>query len=214
MAKTRIVLVRHGQSEGNLIRSFLGHTDLALTELGHEQAELTACYLDSTNIDVLYASDLKRAWQTAEHIAEHQNLSIISDPIMREIYAGEWENRLFNDIEVEYKSDYDVWKTNIGMSRCTGGESFQELYARIIPEIQRIAALNDGLTVCIATHATPIRCARLKAHNYPFDRAAELGWTKNASVTVLDVIDGEFFIVNEHQYEHLSQAVTELPKNV
>ena len=74
MAKCRIIFVRHGQSEGNLVRSFLGHTDLPLTELGHKQAEATAEYLKDTDIDIIYASDLKRAWQTAEHIAEKKEL--------------------------------------------------------------------------------------------------------------------------------------------
>ena len=214
MSKCRIVLVRHGQSEGNLVRSFLGHTDLPLTELGHRQAECTAKFLEGMEIDMLYASDLKRAWQTAEHIAEHKELCIIADPTLREIYAGKWENELFDELPKKYGDDFSVWLNNIGLSRCTDGESFVELYNRIIPEIQRIAELNDGLTVCIATHATPIRCVRLKAHGYGFERAKELGWTSNASVTVVDVENGEFSIVHEHLYEHLGEIATGLPRTV
>ena len=214
MSKCRIILVRHGQSEGNLVRSFLGHTDLPLTELGHKQAEKTAEYLDGTDIDIIYASDLKRAWQTAEHIAERQGLSIIANPKLREIYAGKWENELFDELGKKYSEDYELWRNDIGNSRCTEGESFKELYERIIAEISRIADTSDGLTVCIATHATPIRCVRLKAHGYGFDRAKELGWTCNASVTVVDVVDGEFSFVSEHQYEHLGDLATGLPRNV
>ena len=102
MAKCRIIFVRHGQSEGNLVRSFLGHTDLPLTELGHKQAEATAEYLKDTDIDIIYASDLKRAWQTAEHIAEKKELSIIADPTLREIFAGEWENQLFVELPEKF----------------------------------------------------------------------------------------------------------------
>lgn len=214
MAKCRILLVRHGQSEGNLVRSFLGHTDLNLTELGHLQAEKTAEFLDSYDIDMLYASDLQRAWQTAEHIANRKNLSIIADPTLREIYAGKWENELFDVLPVKYPEDFSVWLNDIGNARCTGGESFVELYNRIIPEIQRIAKINDGLTVCIATHATPIRCIRLNAHGYGFDRAKDLGWTCNASVTEIEVEDGKITIVNEHLYEHLGEIATGLPRNV
>ena len=214
MGKCRLYLVRHGQSEGNLVRSFLGHTDLPLTELGHIQAEKTAQFLDDVNIDVLYASDLKRAYMTAEHIAEHQNLSIIADPVMREIYAGEWENVRFDDLQVNFAQDFKVWLEDIGSSRCTGGESFVELYNRIIPELKRIAEVNDGLNVCIATHATPIRCARLEAFGYGFEKAAQIGWTVNASVTVIDIIDGEFLLVEDNLYGHLGDSVTGLPRNV
>ena len=214
MGKCRIVLVRHGQSEGNFVRAFLGHTDLPLTELGHRQAEATAKYVERYNIDMLYASDLKRAWQTAEHIAEHNQLSIIADQKLREIYAGEWEGRYVEDLAKEFSDDYSVWLNDIGNSRCTAGESFRGLYSRIICEVQRIAELNEGLTVCIATHATPIRCVRLKTHGYDFDRAKELGWTCNASVTVVDVENGEFSFVDEHHYEHLGDIVTGLPRNI
>ena len=214
MGRCRIVLVRHAQSEGNFTRSFLGHTDLPITELGHKQAKLTAKYLKEYNIDILYASDLKRAWQTAEHIAEYNQLSMIADQKLREIYAGKWEGQRVDDLCVKYSEDYSVWLSDIGNSRCTGGESFKELYARIIPEIQRIAELNEGLTVCVVTHATPIRCVRLKAHGFDFDKAKDLGWTSNASVTVIDVEDGEFKFVTEHQYEHLGDTVTGLPRNV
>ena len=214
MGKCRIILVRHGQSMGNLVHSFLGHTDLPLTELGHAQAEKTAEFLSDYDIDVLYSSDLQRAYMTAEHIANKKGLSIIADPQMREIYAGEWENMLFEDIQNNYSNEFTIWRNDIGSSRCNGGESFVELYDRIIPEVTRIAGQNEGLTVCIATHATPIRCVRLKAHGYSFDRARELGWTQNASVTIVDVEDGQFSIVCDHIYEHLSDVATALPSNV
>ncbi len=214
MSKCRIILVRHGQSMGNLVHSFLGHTDLPLTELGHAQAEKTAELLLDYNIDVLYSSDLQRAYMTAEHIADKKGLSIIADPQMREIYAGEWENMLFSDIESKYPKEFAVWRNDIGSARCNGGESFTELYDRIIKEVTRIAEQNDGLTVCIATHATPIRCVRLKAHGFDFDKAKDLGWTQNASVTIVDFEDGKFKAVCDHIYEHLNDVATTLPSNV
>ena len=59
MAECRFIIERHGQSMGNLVRSFLGHTDLPLSELGHLQAAKTAEYLKDENIDVIISSDLK-----------------------------------------------------------------------------------------------------------------------------------------------------------
>lgn len=214
MAKCRLILVRHGESEGNKRHSFLGHTDLPLTEKGHMQAEAAANYFEKIPIDVIYSSDLQRAYMTAEHIAEKKGLGIIADSNMREIYAGEWENQLFEDIAVNFKKDFDVWKNDIGESRCTGGESFKELYDRIISELTRIAELNDGLTVCVATHATPIRCARLKAHGYGFEKAKELGWTMNASATVIDVENGEFKLIYEHITEYLEGIITAVPTQI
>ena len=214
MSKCRVILVRHGQSEGNLHHQFLGHTDLELTELGHKQAELTAAQLDDTDIDIIYASDLKRAWQTAEHIADRKQLSIIADSQLREVYAGKWEGLEFESIYKEYREDFSVWLENIGFSRCTGGESFIELYERVICELNRIAELNDGMTVCIATHATPIRCARLKAFEYGFDKAKDIGWTNNASITTIDIEDGKFTMILDNYHEHMGVLDTKLPSNV
>ncbi len=214
MSKCRLILVRHGESEGNKRRSFLGHTDLPITELGHMQAEAAAKYLDNTHIDIIYSSDLLRAYMTAEHIASRKDMSIIANPRLREIYAGEWEDMLFDDIQVKYPEDYYIWRNDIGSVRCTGGESFVELYNRIIPELARIAEESDGLTVCIATHATPIRCARLKAHGLGFECAKDIHWTMNASITVIDVENGEFKIVNDQICDYLDGIGTVLPKNV
>lgn len=214
MGKCRIYLVRHGESEGNKRRSFLGHTDLPITELGHRQAEAAAEYLKDVPFDAIYSSDLLRAYMTAEHIAEKKDMSIIADPMMREIYAGEWEDQLFDDLLVKFEKDFSVWKNDIGASRCTGGESFVELYNRIIPEITRIARENEGQTICIATHATPIRCARLKAYGYGFDKAKDIGWTMNASTTVIDVANGEFTIVEDQITSYLDGIGTVLPKTV
>lgn len=214
MGKCRFILVRHGQSEGNLSRSFLGHTDLELTELGHKQAEMTGELLKNERIDVIYSSDLKRAWSTAEHIASKKELSIIADASLREIFAGEWENRTFKDIDVEFTEDYRVWKEDTGNARPTGGESVKELSERIIGELLRISEMYDGEVVCITTHATPIKVACTKAMGLPVERANEVDWVSNASVTVIDVEDGKFSLLKLGYNEHLGELSTSLPKSV
>ena len=214
MSKCRLILVRHGQSEGNFRREFLGHTDLDITELGHMQAEKTAQYLENKKIDVIYSSDLKRAWSTAEHIAKKKDLSIIADAELREIYAGKWDGMKGADIETQYAEDYKVWKEDIGNAVPTGGESVKALYERIINELLRISKLYEGLTVCIATHATPIRMACVKAKGLPICLAKDVKWVSNASVTIIDVENGIFTLIKEGYDEHLGELVSALPKNV
>lgn len=214
MAKCRLYFVRHGQSEGNLHHQFLGHTDLPLTDLGHVQAQLAGEYLADKNIDIIYASDLKRAWQTAEHISEKLGLSIIADGKLREIYAGDWEGLEFEKLEAQYRDDFMKWREDIGYSRCTNGESFIEIYSRITAEVTRLAQECDGMTVCIATHATPIRCMRLLSMGLGFEKAKDIGWTSNASITAIDYSDGKFSIAIDDYNDHLGQLSTKLPKNV
>ena len=61
----KIIIIRHGQSIGNLKRIYLGHTNLGLSELGAEQAEIAARYFKNEKISAIYSSDLDRAYYTA-----------------------------------------------------------------------------------------------------------------------------------------------------
>ncbi len=209
MERCRFLLIRHGESEGNYKQMFLGHTDLDLTELGHRQAEATAELLKDVEIDAIYASDLKRAWQTGEHIAERHGLSIIADTQFREVYAGEWEGMKYSDIQAKYPEEFKYWRTSLGKAYCVGGESAREVFARVKAEILRLAPMYAGKTVCIATHATPVRVLRTAALGLDFDTAMPVG-PANASVTVIDVTAGELTLLSDGYSEHLS-GISTLP---
>ena len=99
---THIFLVRHGQSIGNEKREFLGHTDKDLSSLGYEQAARTAEFLAYEDIDVVYSSDLIRAYNTAIPHADMRNLKVIPEKALREIFAGKWEGMRVEDIISEY----------------------------------------------------------------------------------------------------------------
>lgn len=85
----RLLVVRHGQSEADILRVCEGQADFSLTKLGHEQAESIAEYLSKNyEVDRIYASTLKRAMQTAEHISKKTNLQVIPEDKLREFDNG------------------------------------------------------------------------------------------------------------------------------
>ena len=88
---TKLLLLRHGESVANRQHIFASHLLYPLTERSHDQARQTALYLQNKKIDCIYSSDLPRAYETAEHIAEYFSLPIRTHTGLREIYAGEWE---------------------------------------------------------------------------------------------------------------------------
>jgi len=215
MSTTHIYIVRHGQSEGNLHNAFLGHTDLDLTELGHKQAELTADYLDNISFDAIYSSDLLRAYNTGKHTADRKGLPIIKSERLREIFAGEWENKTFDALEREYYDDFTVtWKKDIGHARCTGGESVEELQNRFVPEVERIAKENEGKTIAIFTHATPIRVLKAAIDGISLDELMQVPWAGNASVTHVVVEDGKFSITEYGVNHFLGEFATVLSQKV
>ena len=123
--RVKIIIIRHGQSLGNMNRIFLGHTDLDLSDLGYRQALATAEYLKDENLDEIHSSDLIRAFNTALPHGKMRNLPIISNKNLREAYVGEWENMNVDDILAKWGREVfvDQWKNNFGCFTFPGGES-------------------------------------------------------------------------------------------
>lgn len=184
---TRLVLVRHGQSEANEGAWFAGWSDPALTPRGRAQAAACGVYLAESGMHIThaYCSPLRRAAETAVLACAPLSLTPVPVPDLREIYAGTWEGRTFADLG-EHNDDYAVWKTTIGLSRCTGGESFIELQARVCAALTRLTEEHPGETIVVATHATPIRAFECFARGVAPADAHTVPWVRNASVTVAE----------------------------
>jgi len=188
--KTRVFLVRHGESKANERSVFGGHTDLDLTERGHLQAQKAADYLKDIPIDVIYASDLLRAYHTAEYTAKQKGMQIIKNINLREIYGGEWEDVAYSTLEQKYKKEYGIWLHNIGCACCTEGESVEQLQERIVAEVEKIIRKNEGKSILIFTHATPIRVLVAAWCNKTKEEIKDVPWASNASVTMAEYEDG------------------------
>lgn len=212
--KTRFIIVRHGFSVANDQKRFAGHSDFPLTELGLLQAEKCAAALKDEMIDVIYASDLSRAYATAVPTAKAHSLGIIPHKGLREIFAGEWEGSLFTELCEKYADSYSVWKNDIGRASCDGGESVGELYDRVVSTVLSIAEAEQGKVVFIATHATPIRALCAAAAGRGASGMSEISWVSNASVNVFEVEDGRITAIATDRTDHLDDLRTNLPSNV
>ena len=215
MSKTTLYLIRHGESQGNAVRSFLGHTNLDLSQKGHMQAEMTANYLKNIHADIIYSSDLLRAYNTAKHTADLKGMDIIKDEKLREIYAGDWEDIKFDELLEKYPHTYAVlWKTDVGNSRPDNGESVAELKKRVSDEITKIARDNVGKTIFIFTHATPIRTFCAFCENKSLDEIKDIPWASNASVTKVEYVDDKFNMIEYGNDSFMGDLSTSLPPSV
>lgn len=207
--QTLIYMIRHGESVGNQKRDFLGHTDLPITEKGEKQALAAADYLASIGFapDAVYASPLCRAHKTALLALSKCSAP---DPILldglREIYAGDWEGKNFDALDVEYPEERRVWREDIGHARPVGGEAVAELYGRVVSTVLTIAKENEGKTVFIGTHATPIRAVETYARGKSADLMCEVPWPSNASLSVYR-FDGERLISLSYSYDEFMKDV-------
>ncbi len=213
---TTIYLVRHGESEANEQGVFLGHGDLNLTKIGIKQATVAADYIRSEigRPDAIYSSDLMRAYHTAHCTAAHFNMPIFTDKNLREVEAGVWDLTKFAELTEKYKETYNVWLTNIGLSRCDGGESVEELQKRVVAALTEIAKKHDNQTIFVFSHATPIRVFAAHCLKKSLGEIKDVPWAANASLTKAVFKNGTFELVEYSFDKHMRGFVTELPKNV
>ena len=212
---TKIILVRHGQSIANAENKFAGHSDFDLSPLGMKQAELSCEYIvGREKIDKIYASDLKRAYNTVVPASEMTGIEIIPSTSLREIFAGKWEALTVTEIAEKFSDDFGVWRNDFSNARPTDGESVEELYHRINAAICKIAEENPDSTVLIGTHATPVRAFETFSRGLSADMIHTVPFCHNAAVNIFGYSEGKAYPIETNITDHLSGLVTELPKEI
>lgn len=208
-----IILVRHGESETNVQKVFTGQLDTPLTEAGRLQADLMAKYLDRYQIQKVYASPLQRATDTARAIVKRQDCSLEMRESLKEIYAGLWEGFPFDVIAERYSEEYQIWKTDFKNAHPVGGESCAAVFQRAKALLQELLENTNERTVCVVTHAIPIRMIESDIECGTIDRAQDISWVPNASVTIYQY-DGDFHRVLRGYCDYLGGLSTNLPKSI
>jgi broad specificity phosphatase PhoE len=143
METTRVLLVRHGESQGNAERRFGGHTATPLSELGHRQAEVTARALGREGVTALYSSDLLRAVQTAEPLARLTGLAIRRTAALRERSVGQMEGLTFEEAAAAHPEEYAALLRR----------DFEHVLSG---ELDRAVEQNRGGTVALFSHTGTI----------------------------------------------------------
>lgn len=206
MEKTKLIILRHGESLGNAVRVMLGHTDLDLSEKGHLQAETTARALADEKIDFIYSSDLLRAMSTAIPHAKIRNMEIIGDRRLREVDIGKWENRSVDDIVSECGDVFEnEWHKGFGTFVFPGGECVKDSGERFYNCVLELCEKHKGKTLLVSSHAAVIRSFWAKATGIlPEKIVGRLDFPTNASYSVMEYCDGSFIPVEYSHDEHLS----------
>ncbi len=207
-----IIMVRHGQSESNVKKTFTGQLNAPLTDAGREQARRMAGYLDKYQVDKIYASSLDRAAETAQAIALRQNCPMEKRDELMEINSGLWQGLTFDEIAEKYPDTYRVWRENIGLATPDGGETCEQLYDRVTAFLEKVLEEPEE-TVCLVCHATPIRMMESFILSGSADEAQKITWVPNASVTVY-AYDGQFREVERGTCDFLGELCTNLPKTI
>ena len=153
---TRVLLVRHGQSQGNAERRFGGHSPTPLSELGHRQAGATARALSKQGVTAIYSSDLLRAVQTAEPLARATGLEVTKTTALRERGVGLMEGLTFEEAAAAHPEEYAALIRRDFEHVLAGGESYRQLLDRAAAELDRAIEQNRGGTLALFSHTGTI----------------------------------------------------------
>ena len=156
-AHTRIILVRHGECQGNIENRFRGRKDYPLNERGRKQALELASELKELIPEFIYSSPLKRAMETAAPLAEMLSVKIVPDEGLNNISLGNWEGRLKSTISREYPEDWQTWLNNPEKLRLDGAETFQSVQKRAFDSLCRIAEIHPYKTIVLVSHRTTLK---------------------------------------------------------
>ncbi len=138
---TTILLARHGETEWNREGRFQGHADPPLTDVGRTQAAELADAVTEERLDAIYASDLRRAYETAEIVGARLRLPVAREGGLREIDVGSWQG--LTRIEID-GAEWD-------------GESRDEHRRRVLEALRQIGERNPSGRVLVVAHGGTVR---------------------------------------------------------
>jgi len=200
----RLLLVRHGQTDGNKEFRMQGISDRSLNAEGRRQVALTAERLAGEEIDAVYASDLRRAIESAEPIAGQHGLTVRTDPRLGEQNLGEWEGDVWFDLPVLYgQAALDAFMGDIDYGP-PGGESKRQVLTRFREAVLEIGARHEGETIVIVTHGGPLMIFTYDAMRIPFGRENRF-YAANGSLSELVRMDGFWRLVTLNETHFLGK---------
>lgn len=180
---TRVLWIRHGQTDWNVQGRWQGHADEPLNAQGLNQARVLADFLrgQNTGVATLISSDLSRARTTAEAIGSALGLTVRTTRLLRELDMGQWSGMTREEITGQYSEEMTLLRAGYDLPR-GGGETFARLRSRVAHALDLVLHHHAGHTIAIVTHGGPVRAAlQLAGVEAYFGKVT----IDNASLTVL-----------------------------
>lgn len=199
---TELVVVRHGETVWNLEGRQQGHLDSPLTALGVRQSEPVASALAGSALDAVYASDLRRAVQSADVIAGALALPVVTDPRLRERNLGVLESRTIAEFQREQPEVYRLFRSDDPDYVIPGGESARQRHVRCVACADEIARKHAGRAVLIVAHGGVLSSFMRHALRLSLSGPRRFSLF-NGSINVFSVRDGEWRLVSWGDTRHL-----------
>jgi broad specificity phosphatase PhoE len=156
MLATHVVIIRHGQSQGNAEGRFGGHTDTPLSPRGRKQAKATATMLAAEKFDAIISSDLPRAIETATPLAKLTGVSLETTDALRERSVGVMEGLTFEEAAEQHPEQYQALLRRDFEHVLLGGESYRQTLDRASRKLDEAIEQHRGGRIAIFAHTGTI----------------------------------------------------------
>ncbi|MDL1899193.1 histidine phosphatase family protein [Anaerolineae bacterium CFX9] len=206
METKRVLLIRHGETDWNVSGRWQGTIDIELNDLGREQALRVARYLRDRRLGAIFASDLRRAAETAAIIGREHGLDPVLDPRWRELNLGVFQGLTRDEIIARYPREWKDSHNDFMGYRFPNGESRLIMQERSYQALQHALAANGDGDIVVVTHGGTIRILLRRLVGDEIDKP--MVHISNTSITTLETDDGEHFrLVGVGQVDHLNADV-------
>lgn len=178
----RVLIIRHAETAWNVAGRWQGHMDVPLNETGHQQAIALANYLRDEPIQRIYTSDLQRARQTAQHIADRLAIPLIADERLRELNVGVFGGLTKPEIQEKYAHEWAQMQKKPLDYVYPEGEARADMVKRFESALEEIT-VDIEQPIAIVTHGGAI--ANFMRHKFPRQRDLPKIRYKNTSISTL-----------------------------
>ncbi len=206
---TNIYLIRHAEAEGNLYRRIQGQYNSKITPLGEKQILALVNRMKKIPYKAVISSDLLRATDTAQRLAQIYNLKVIQKKELREIAVGCWEDKPWGNLAQEYPKQMDNFLHDIEQFVVEGSEKINLVKKRMKEVILQIAYTFAGETVLIVSHGTAITAFFSEILEVPCAEVKrKYGTGDNTAVSYIQVIDNKIDICYGNDASHLIEGIS------
>lgn len=204
---TRIILVRHGQTEWNRIERFRGRADVPLNETGLAQAEATGRRVAAEwQPSAIYTSPLSRSIKTAEAIAKHYDLPVQEHPGISDIDYGEWQGLSPEEARQRWPMEIDAWYNRPQQAYIPGGETLVDLRARAMETVNELAAHHPSETIVLVGHTVINRIILLGVLGLGNERFWRIK-QDTCAINVFETDKDDFILVSLNDTCHLLERI-------
>jgi probable phosphoglycerate mutase len=203
MQRTQLIIVRHGETEWNIRGVRQGHLDSRLTEKGIIQAKALAQRLTRETFTALYCSDLGRAVQTADEIAQVTGHEIVTDPRLRERSLGIFQGLSGEEIKAKHPEEYKLHRTLGPNYVIPGGESVRQQVDRNVTCLNELACKHRGEQIVIVTHGGVVSGFFRHTLSIPLEAPRRFEFV-NAGLNVFASEAGNWFLLTWGDVSHLA----------